>query len=674
MRRDFIFALFAFQIMTACIGTRDLKAQQWPDISKADWALTDDPANPGASAIILYRETDNDDGNSFIKNFYRIKILKDDGKKYANIEVPFQKGNTRIENLGGRTLHPDGRVTDFDGTTYDKEVVKARGVSFLARTFTLPDVQTGSIIEYSYTVRWEKLDPAILSDPDLAYYFSRLNPGLAVQWTIQDELFAQRVHFSFKPYRNFALSWTWSNLPANTKPILGKGEVDYDATNVPGFQTEDYIPPESFLKGRVEFFYIFKQAPKDAKDTNWYWKVMSDGRAQSEEKFIGKEKGFSKEVNALVSDSDSGQAKLRKIYARVQQIRNLSFEPEKTEKEEKRQNVRENNSAADVLKHGFGRGDEINDVFVGMARAAGFDAAMVYVVPRDKRFFNPNLLDWSQLSSNIAVVHIDGKDEFFDPATRFCPFGLLPWEEDNTRGFRLEKDGSKEIQVPGSTSSNTVISRKANLEVTDDGGAKGTFELSFTGQDALQRRLANRDTDDAGRRKGLEDEIKQSVPSGSTVTLNEVTGWDDGNQPLTVKFSLQTEGSMPLGVNRLLYRAFPFPGEVKYFLQSARRTQPVYIIYPFEQTDDMTLQLPKSMRVESVPAPKTTNTPFGSYTLTIENKGTSVHIQRHFTMLEGLIPPQYYSQLRGFLTAVRQADENQMVFKSIPPSSAGGGR
>jgi hypothetical protein len=131
---------------------------------------------------------------------------------------------------------------------------------------------------------------------------------------------------------------------------------------------------------------------------------------------------------------------------------------------------------------------------------------------------------------------------------------------------------------------------------------------------------------------------------------------------------------MPVGVNRLLYQAFPFPGEVKYFLQSARRTHPIYITYPFEQMDDITLQLPKSMRVESVPDPKNNTTPFGTYSLTIENNGTSVHIQRHFSMRAGLIGPQYYSLLRGFLTSVRQADDNQMVLKSVPPSTSGGGR
>ncbi|HEV2493216.1 MAG TPA: DUF3857 domain-containing protein [Terriglobia bacterium] len=648
-----------------------VSAQEKPEISKADWALTDDAANPGASAIILYRETDTDDKMAFTKNFYRIKILKEDGKKYGDVSISFEKGRVRIGNVEARTLHPDGHVADFDGTVYEKEVVKTRGVRFLAKTFTLPDVQVGSIIEYSYTSQWNRIEDWILTSPDAAYIFSKLSPELTARWIIQDELFTKRAHFSFRPIPNFGLSWTWANLPGKTPPAIQNGVVEYDAIDVPGFQAEDYIPPEYLLKSRVEFFYVFKGAPKDARDTKWYWQDMGDKRAKAVEQFIGKDKSFSKEVASVVENSDSADAKLRKIYARVQQLRNLSFESQKTEEEEKREKLTENRTASEVLKHGFGWGNEINEVFVGMARAAGFDAAMAYVAQRNERFFNPSLLDWSQLSADLVVVHLDGKDRFFDPATRFCPYGLVPWQEATTQGYRLDKDGASEIKVPPSPSSDTIISRKADLTITDDGGAKGKFELSFTGQDALERRLASREKDNTGRRKDWEDEVKRWFPSGATVMLGETSGWSNGDQPLKAEFSVETEGSMPVGVNRLLYPAIPFPGEVKYLLQSARRTLPVYITYPYEEVDDFTLHLPKTMRVESVPGEKSQVTQFGRYLLTVENQGAAVHIQRHFMLQQGLIPPQYYGELRGFLSAVRQADATQMVFQSVSSVRAG---
>jgi len=50
-----------------------------------------------------------------------------------------------------RTIKPDGSSVNFEGKVLDKTIVKGRGVKYHAKTFTLPDVQVGGIIEYYYT-------------------------------------------------------------------------------------------------------------------------------------------------------------------------------------------------------------------------------------------------------------------------------------------------------------------------------------------------------------------------------------------------------------------------------------------------------------------------------------------------------------------------------------------
>ena len=50
---------------------------------------------------------------------------------------------------------PDGTIVPFDGKIYDKVAVQGRAAPAVrAKTFTLPDVQPGSIIEYRYIRRW----------------------------------------------------------------------------------------------------------------------------------------------------------------------------------------------------------------------------------------------------------------------------------------------------------------------------------------------------------------------------------------------------------------------------------------------------------------------------------------------------------------------------------------
>jgi len=65
---------------------------------------------------------------------------------------------------------------------------------------------------------------------------------------------------------------------------------------------------------------------------------------------------------------------LRKLYARAQQVRNTSFEVEKSEQEQKREKEQGINNVEDLLKAGQRERAAINWLFVGLARAAGFQA------------------------------------------------------------------------------------------------------------------------------------------------------------------------------------------------------------------------------------------------------------------------------------------------------------
>ena len=55
-------------------------------------------------------------------------------------------------------------------------------------------------------------------------------------------------------------------------------------------------------------------------------------------------------VAQIISPNDSDEEKLQKIYARVQQIRNTSFEVRKTQQEEKRAKEKDLNNVEEVWK------------------------------------------------------------------------------------------------------------------------------------------------------------------------------------------------------------------------------------------------------------------------------------------------------------------------------------
>src|SRR5947207_7368096 len=148
------FDLLCFLLLVLPFSTL-VRAEGFQPVSPEELRMTAEPMAPGAPAILLYRQVDRDDsGHTAHENdYFRIKILKDEGRKYADVEIPFYKENgTNIVNIHARTIRPDGSIANFEGKAFDKSIAKAKGLKYMAKTFTLPDVQAGSILEYYYTL------------------------------------------------------------------------------------------------------------------------------------------------------------------------------------------------------------------------------------------------------------------------------------------------------------------------------------------------------------------------------------------------------------------------------------------------------------------------------------------------------------------------------------------
>jgi len=652
---------------------------EWPPITPEELAMKDDPANPGAPAIILNREEHTDDLEDFQTEYYRIKVLTDEGRKYADIEIPFVKDVTTIEDLKARTVRPDGTAVDFKGQVFEKTVIKTGGLKFLAKAFTLPDVQVGSIIEYKYKARrppWTRYTTSWILPRELttrrAHFSLRPYAGRAIVWTWSGGCATRRARVSLRPSAGRAIAWTWSGLPANKAPERRKDEtVHLELENIPAFPEEEYMPPADMLKPHVAFFYLSSfPGEKEVKTPDDFWKQFGKWVHKGTEEFIGEHKAVKRVVAEIVNPADPPDAKLRKLYARVQQIRNLSSEQSKTEKEEKQEKLKDNQDVEDVLKHGYGSGPEINVLFVALARASGIDAAMLYVTDRRRWFFQPNLLRWGQLSASVVQARVGSQDVFLDPGTRFCPYGLLPWGATDAKGLRPEKDGGVFVTSPNPRSTDAVFERKGVLQLDREGTLQGKAEVTFVGQEALRRRWENRDSDAAGRRKALEDEVKSWLPAGSSVELKDAPDWEQAAQSLRAEFQIRVPNFGVFTGHRVLLTPGVFQASRQYPFQSSTRVHPIYFAYPLQELDEVTIEIPEGYQVESLPTPRSKAFPFCRYGISRRSEGGKLRLERRLVMDGYFFPVEKYSALRVFYDAVRAGDEEQVVLKAVEGGQA----
>jgi hypothetical protein len=631
-------------------------------IAKEELELKDNPQSPGDAAMILYREIETDSAKSTERHYTRINIFTEAGRKYADIDIPYLEKELQVQNIQARTINPGGEITNFDGAVFERSVARSKRFKVNVKSFTLPHVQAGSIIEYAYELHQRNAIPNVFKKPqDYIVTASLAYP--AADWVLQRDLFVRRTRFVFHPFsKGASVQLRTVHLPKTTEPQKDTdGNLIFDVDNIPAFREEEYAPPEDFLQGHLELFYTAGYFSNDD-----YWMDLAKYQAGEVEKFLGRSKAVQQEAARLVSADDSAETKLRKIYARVQRIRYVSFERSRTAKEQKQEDLKPNKNVEDVLNHGYAFANEINMAFVALARAAGLEAYLVRVASRERTYFLKNVPDPRQLDAEVVEVRLNPRSIFLDPATRYCPYGLLPWDEAGSGGIRLDERNALLLNTPAPGSSEALISRKGNFKLDEDRNLQGTAEISFLGQEALTRRIKGNDEDEAGRRKLLEDEIKSWLPDNATVHLLSAASWDGSDEPLTANFAINIPGFASQTGQRLLFPVSVFHTPWRKAFLSPTRTNLIDLHYGRQERDELTLSMAPAYQWEDVPRPRTRKETFAVYDLSIETHGAALKLTRQFKMDGYFFPPANYASLRGFFEYLRSSDDESAVLRVTP--------
>jgi len=236
----------------------------WGKVDQRDLKLTSWEEDPDAAAVILFDYGTLTIGpRTVYTRHYRIKILKEEGLKYATIRIPYRAHNQyeTFTEFRAQTLSPDenGKIRRIKNRPFEDIPVNSR---YKERTFTFPEAAPGTILEYQYTLvslDFVKPDdwafrhsiPCIWSEfrvniPSDFHYLVTLRhkPGLSME---QQKQFAS------------SLEWLYSiSNPREFKAVLDSEDMLFSASG----QRTTY-----FLSGRSMRFLMQNQpaVPLDAK-------------------------------------------------------------------------------------------------------------------------------------------------------------------------------------------------------------------------------------------------------------------------------------------------------------------------------------------------------------------------------------------------------------------------
>ena len=650
------------------------RADQWITPTPEELHMTSEPQAPGASAIYLNREEITEDDMHVWRRYARLKILTEGGKDYGTVEVgqyqSAENGSYSIRAIAGRTIHPDGTIIPFTGKPYEKLVERGHGFKETAKVFTLPSVEVGSIIEYRYELSY---DDNIVFPP---------------KWFVQEDLFTRHGHYIWLPTTRDLISKDEKGEQLTSSiawtPILPKGaelkntetprsgvqgmqrKFELTIDDVPPQVEEEFMPPIHSLGYRVLFFYTPYRSQDDL------WKSGGKRWAQARDKFIGPGSKVKAAVASLVAPTDTDEQKLRKIYAEVLKLDNTRFSRVRSASEDHSQRLGEVKNTDDVWERKRGTDDQLAELFVAMARAAGMKAYVMGVTSRDRNVFLKSFFTLDQLDDLIAIVNVGGKEQFFDPGQPLCPYGQLAWKHTLAGGLRQVDGGAIIAETPFAPYKDSRTDRIADLVMDEHGEATGTVTMTFRGAPALRWRQAHLRGDDTSVNQQLRTSLESMMPAGMEINVDKVEHMDDYEQPLVVTYRITGAIASSTG-KRMLLPADIFEYSAKPTFSHTTRENAVYFPYAYTMLDAVRVKIPMGFTVESVPAAG--NIPYlekgkdgkeataAIYELKSEASGNYILVRRNLFMGDLIFPTEEYSNLHGFFTKFEARDHEPTVLK-----------
>ena len=641
-----IFVSFATSIQAA--------GDDWKPIEPAHLALKSPTIEKDADAEGLFWEVkidDNPDGDLIFNHYFRVKVFTERGREsQSKVDLIFGKlygGETKINDIAARTIKPDGSIVELKKEDiYERTIVKGSGLKYKAKSFAMPAVEPGCIIEY----RWRE----VRVDTDANY----------VRLQFQREIPVQRVKYSIKPmnYENASFHGLTLHGPDTTWVKEKGGYFSTTMTNMPAVYEESRMPPEDEVKTWILVYY--QQATSEKPNAEKYWFDLARNYYERTKSLLKPNDEVKALAKSLTETAKTDDEKITNLFdfCRHQIKGTKGLTPDERAK------LKENKSPSDTLKRGIGTGVDIDLLFAALANAAGFDARIALSPDRGDIFFNKSLPNSYFLRPQNIAVNVGGTWKFFDPGYNYLQLGMLRWQEEGQQSLITDPKNPVWVETPMSSQEKSLIKRTAKLKLSDDGTLEGDVRVEFTGHFSIERKQELDEESETQREETLKEEIKGQM-SGAEITNIKIENVTDHVRPLVFSYSVRFPGYATRTGKRLFLQPAFFQHGLKPLFATATRKYPVYFHYPWSEKDEVEFALPKGYALDNADAP----VPFANGDITAYKPslaasadGSLLIYKRSFFFGGGgslLYPVESYTAVKTYFDAVHKQDSHSIALK-----------
>jgi len=618
--------------------------------------------NAGAEAIFnrthVWDELASQDWQRFYSHYIRIKVFNEKGiDQVSNVDITTYRKDTAVIAVSARTIKPDGTIVEMPkDAVKDRQILKAGGISVRAKSFTLPAVEPGSIVEYRYR--------------EVAF---RENI-LYLRGHFQREIPVQKSTFFIRPLPNDFIALRMMVRPFNCSPSRLKLESNgFHSTtleNVPAFQGEPYMPGEANVRPWVLFFYTDGEG---RREPDKYWSK------EGKDAFNGLRLSLklNNEIKAAAAKAVSGASSdEQKVVALITYLRtNLRdlFSSKVTDAERgkvlRSMPKNRHRTSVEVFESGIGTPNELNTLFAAMAQSAGLEARPARVGNSSDMYFHPNLVDIHFLDSIDMAVKIGGQWKLYDVSTRELPPHMIGWREEGTKALVSDSKSPQFIDTPPSPPSASLSARTGKFRLDEDGALEGDVQLRYTGHRASDRRSGKIDEPLEKLIESHKESLQKLYP-GAEISAVAIENMADSSKDLVYSYHVRIPGYSQRTGKRLFFQPLFFQRSATPLFTAGERQYDIQFPYAWQEDDTISIRLPEGYAFDNAenPGGMKFGRP-GEYQLSMTvGADRELKVSRRLIFgLDGSIfyPKTAYTQLKQVFDEVHRRDSTTIALKQV---------
>ncbi|HWS56151.1 MAG TPA: DUF3857 domain-containing protein [Pyrinomonadaceae bacterium] len=645
--------------------------KDWQPVDPAHLAMKEPVVERDADAEVIFwevRVSDEVSGYSIravLDHYVRIKIFTERGRESQSridILAPRVFGREiRIKDIAARTITPGGQIVELKKEDiFERDVVRLSGVKVKAKTFSMPAVEPGAIIEY----RWREERGDTLSN------YVRLD--------FARDIPVQRVKYSIKPlsFPGFTYGMRARTFQAQMPPMEKEknGFYAFTLTNVPAFREEPRMPPEYSVRPWMLIYYT-----EDRKlDADKFWKEYGRLTFEANKSNLKVNDEVKAKAAEIVGDAADPEQKLARLFEFCRtKIKNV-YDDASGMTPQEREKVKANKTPSDTLKRGVGTGRDIDMLFAALATAAGFEARVANLADREDVFFDPGFADDVFVRTYNIAVRVGDQWRFFDPASNYVPFGMLRWQEEGVAALLSDPKEPVFVNTPVSGPEKSLEKRTARLSLDAEGTLAGEVRIEYTGHLAAARKELN-DDDTPEEREAALRELFKSRLGGVEISDVKIENVAADDKPFAYTFRVRVPGYAQRTGKRLFVQPAFFQRGLDPLFPTGSRRHDVYFHYPWSEEDKVEITLPEGYALDNPESPS----PFAAGPVSryepkaaVTKDGRTLIYTRSFFFNprnEGgliLFPASSYPQLKQYFDQVHKQDGHTISLKQAAAAAA----